>query len=149
MAAPGGWMKKMFKHDEIEGFNSKITRTIRIREYNIIKLLREGIIVKRLDEVVAYASRQLKSHQKGYLAHNLTLAAMVLAIKIWRHYLYRVHVDIFTYHKNLQYTFKRREFNILQRSWLELLKHYDIDILYYPEIGNVVTDALSHDPWKF
>ena len=38
-------------------------------------------------KVVAYALRQLKSHEKNYPTHDLELAAIVFALKIWRHYL--------------------------------------------------------------
>ena len=55
---------------------------------------------------------------------------MVHALKIGRHYLYGVHVDIYTDHKSLQYIFKQKELNLRQRRWLELLKDYDVDILY-------------------
>ncbi|XP_075111388.1 uncharacterized protein LOC142181771 [Nicotiana tabacum] len=65
------------------------------------------------------------------------------ASEIWRHYLYGVHVDIFTDHKSLQYIFKQRELNLRQRRWFELLKDYDVDILYHPRKANVVADALS------
>ena len=51
--------------------------------------------------VVAYASRQLKVHQRNYSTHDLELAAVVLSLKIWRHYLYGVHVDVYTDHKSL------------------------------------------------
>ncbi|WMV38352.1 hypothetical protein MTR67_031737 [Solanum verrucosum] len=44
---------------------------------------------------------RLKIHEKNYPNHDLELAAVVFALKIWRHYLYGVHVDIFTDHKNL------------------------------------------------
>ena len=66
---------------------------------------------------------------------------MVHALKICRHYLYGVHVDIYTDHKSLQYIFKQKELNLRQRRWLELLKDYDVDILYHPGKANV--DALS------
>ena len=68
---------------------------------------------------------------------------MVHALKIWRHYLYGVHVDIYTDHKSLQYIFKQKELNLRQRRWLELLKHYDVEIQYHPGKENVVADALS------
>ena len=58
--------------------------------------------------------------------------------------MYGVHVDIYTYHKSLQYIFKQKDLNLRQRRWLELLKDYDIDILYHPGKANVVVDALSH-----
>jgi len=57
--------------------------------------------------------------------------------------LYGVHVDIFTDHKCLQYVFTQRELNIRQRRWLELLKDYDISVLYHPGKPNVMADALS------
>nr|XP_009797932.1 PREDICTED: uncharacterized protein LOC104244242 [Nicotiana sylvestris] len=94
-------------------------------------------------KVIAYALRQLKAHEKNYPTHDLELAAMVFALKIWRHYLYGVHVNIFTDHKSLQYIFKKRELNLRQRRWLELLKDYDVDILYHLGKANVVADALS------
>ncbi|KAH0712449.1 hypothetical protein KY289_008408 [Solanum tuberosum] len=53
-------------------------------------------------KVLAYASSQLKNHGTNYPTHNLDLATVVYALKIWRHYLYGVHVDVFTNHKSLQ-----------------------------------------------
>jgi len=94
-------------------------------------------------KIIIYASRQLKNHEKNYPTHDLELAAVVFALKIWRHYLYRVNVDVFTDHKSLQYIFKQKELNLRQRRWLELLKDYDIDILYHPGKANVVANSLS------
>ncbi|WMV14973.1 hypothetical protein MTR67_008358 [Solanum verrucosum] len=71
-----------------------------------------------------------------------------LALKIWRHYLYGVHVDVFTDHKSLQYVFTQRELNLRQRRWLKLLKDYDMSILYHPGKANIVADALSR-PLEF
>ncbi|XP_070050542.1 uncharacterized protein, partial [Nicotiana tomentosiformis] len=102
-----------------------------------------GCVLIQHGKVIAYASRQLKNHEKNYPTHDLELAAVVFALKIWRHYLYGVHVDIFTDHKSLQYIFKQKDLNLRQRRWLELLKDYDIDILYHPGKANVVADALS------
>ncbi|WMV37778.1 hypothetical protein MTR67_031163 [Solanum verrucosum] len=62
---------------------------------------------------------------------------------IWRHYLYGVHVDVFTDHKSLQYVFNQNDLNFRQRRWLELLKDYDMSVLYNPGKANVVPDALS------
>ncbi|TYK07646.1 DNA/RNA polymerases superfamily protein [Cucumis melo var. makuwa] len=72
-----------------------------------------GCVLMQQVKVVAYASRQLKSHEQNYPTHDLELAAMVFALKIWRHYL-----------------------------WLELVKDYDCEILYHPGKANVVADAL-------
>ena len=73
----------------------------------------------------------------------LELAAVIFALKIWLQYLYGVHVDIYTDHKSLQYIFNQKDLNLRQRRWLELLKDYDVDILYHPGKANVVADALS------
>ena len=52
---------------------------------------------------------------KKYPTHDLELAAVVFELKIWRHYLYGVNVDVFTDHKSLQYVFTLKELNLRQR----------------------------------
>ncbi|KAA0035496.1 ty3-gypsy retrotransposon protein [Cucumis melo var. makuwa] len=99
-------------------------------------------LVSAPGKVVAYASRQLKSHEQNYPTHDLELAAVVFALKIWRHYLYGEKIQIFTNHKSLKY-FTQKELNMRQRRWLELVKDYDCEILYHPGKANVVADALS------
>nr|GEZ89495.1 RNA-directed DNA polymerase [Tanacetum cinerariifolium] len=94
-------------------------------------------------KVIAYASRQLKPYEVNYPTHDLELAAVVFALKIWRHYLYGESCDIFTDHKSLKYIFTQRDLNMRQRRWLELLKDYDTNIQYHPGKANVVADALS------
>jgi hypothetical protein len=71
------------------------------------------------------------------------LAAVVFALKIWRHYLYGKWCEIYTDHKSLKYLFTQKELNIRQRRWLELIKDYDCEINYHPSKANVVVDALS------
>nr|AAX95930.1 retrotransposon protein, putative, Ty3-gypsy sub-class [Oryza sativa Japonica Group]ABA93435.1 retrotransposon protein, putative, Ty3-gypsy subclass [Oryza sativa Japonica Group] len=73
-------------------------------------------------KVVSYASRQLRPHEGNYPTHDLELAAVVHALKIWRHYLIG---------------------NRCERRWLELIKDYDMGIHYHPGKANVVADALS------
>ena len=82
-------------------------------------------------KVVAYASRQLKPHEKNYSTYDLELAAIVFALKIWRHYLYGEKCFIYIDHKSLKYLPSQRELNLRQRRWMELRK------------ANVVADALS------
>ena len=62
--------------------------------------------------VITYASRQLNVHEKNYPTHDLNLEVVVFALKIWRHYLYGVHMDVFTNHKSLQYVFTQKELNL-------------------------------------
>ena len=68
---------------------------------------------------------------------------MYFALKLWRHYLYGVHVDIFTDHKSIQFVFTQRELNLRQRTLLELLKDYDMSVHYYPCKTNIVVYAFS------
>ena len=93
--------------------------------------------------MVAYASRQLKPHEKNYPTHYLELAAIVFALKIWRHYLYGEKCFIYTDHKSHKYLPSQRELNLRQRRWMELIKDYDCVIDYHPGKANVVADALS------
>ncbi|GJV30603.1 putative nucleotidyltransferase, ribonuclease H [Tanacetum coccineum] len=69
--------------------------------------------------------------------------AVVFALKIWRHYLYGIKCTVFTDHKSLQQILNKKELNLRQRRWLELLADYDYEIRYHPGKANVVADALS------
>jgi hypothetical protein len=100
------------------------------------------------DKVIAYASRQLKVHEKNYTTHDLELGAMVFALKIWRHYLYGAKCTIFTDHKSLQLIFDQKELNMRQRRWVKLLNDYDCAIKYHPGKANLVADALSRKETK-
>ncbi|KAL0543800.1 hypothetical protein IC582_018905 [Cucumis melo] len=90
-----------------------------------------GCVLMQQGKVVAYVSRQLKSHEQNYPTHDLELAAVVFTLKIWRHYLYGEKIHIFTNHKSLKYFFTQKELNMRQRRWLELVKDYDCEILYH------------------
>ena len=56
-------------------------------------------------KVVTYASRQLKKHEQNYPIHDLELSAVVMALKMWRHYLYGARFEVYTNHKSLKYVF--------------------------------------------
>jgi hypothetical protein len=94
--------------------------------------------------VISYASRQLRRHEEHYPTHDLELAAVVHALKIWRHYLLGNICHVYTDHKSLKYIFTQSELNMRKRRWLELIKDYDLEIHYHPGKANVVADALSH-----
>jgi hypothetical protein len=94
-------------------------------------------------KVVAYASRQLKPHEKNYPTHDLEFAAVVHAFKIWRHYLIGNKCEIYTDHKSLKYIFTQPDLNLRQTRRLELVKDYNLEIHYHPGKANVVADALS------
>ncbi|KAJ1684803.1 hypothetical protein LUZ63_016193 [Rhynchospora breviuscula] len=102
-----------------------------------------GCVLMQDDHVIAYASRKLRPHEKNYPTHDLELAAVIFALKIWRHYLYGEKCKIFTDHQSLKYVFTQKELNLRQRRWLELMKDYDMELVYHSGKSNVVADALS------
>ncbi|GJR67444.1 putative reverse transcriptase domain-containing protein [Tanacetum coccineum] len=102
-----------------------------------------GTVLIQKEKFIAYASRQLKIHEKNYTTHDLKLRAVVFALKMWRHYLYGTKCVVFTYHKSLQHILDQKELNMRQRRWLELLSDYDCEIRYHPRKANVMANALS------
>lgn len=82
-------------------------------------------------------------HEKSYLVHDLELASVVFALKIWRHYLYRETFQIFTDHKSLKYLMSQKYLNMRRRRWIELLKDYNCTLEYHLGKANTVADALS------
>ncbi|XP_052486469.1 uncharacterized protein LOC128041153 [Gossypium raimondii] len=89
------------------------------------------------------SSKLLKSYKGNYLTHDLELAVVVFALKIWRHYLYGERCIIYINQKNLKYLFTQKELNLRQRRWIELLKDYGCTIEYHLGKTNVVADALG------
>ena len=85
----------------------------------------------------------MKPHELNYATHDLELAAVVHALKTWRHFLIGNHCEVYTDHKSLKYIFTQKELNLRQRRWLELIKDYDMRLHYHPGKANVVSDALS------
>ncbi|GKA49393.1 putative reverse transcriptase domain-containing protein [Tanacetum coccineum] len=102
-----------------------------------------GYVLMQRGKVIAYASRQLKIHDKNYTTHDLELGAIVFALKTWRHYLYGTKTVIYTDHKSLHHIFDQKELNMRQRRWIELFSDYKCEIRYHPSKANVVADALS------
>jgi hypothetical protein len=102
-----------------------------------------GFVLMQEGRVIAYASRALRPHEINYPTHDLELATVVNALKIWRHYLMGNHCNIFTDHKSLKYILTQSELNMRQRRWLELIKDYDLEVHYHPGKANVIEDTLS------
>ncbi|WMV07336.1 hypothetical protein MTR67_000721 [Solanum verrucosum] len=102
-----------------------------------------GAVLMHESNVFAYASRQLKVHERNYPTHDFELAAVVFALKQWMHYLHGVKREVYTDHRSLQYVFTQKDLNLRQMRWMELLKEYDITILYHPGKANIMADALS------
>ncbi|GJT95384.1 putative reverse transcriptase domain-containing protein [Tanacetum coccineum] len=92
-------------------------------------------------------SRLALKDQKTFIVNLMLLLrwefGCPFALKMRRHYLYGTRCTVFTYHKSLQHILDKKELNMRQRRWLELLSDYDCDIRYHPRKANVVVDALS------
>ncbi|GJU02400.1 putative reverse transcriptase domain-containing protein [Tanacetum coccineum] len=92
-----------------------------------------GAVLMQREKVIAYASRQLRTHEENYTTHDLELGAVVFALRLWRHYLYGTKCVVYTDHKSLQYILDQKELNMRQRRWIELLSDYDCeDSIIYP-----------------
>jgi hypothetical protein len=74
-----------------------------------------GCVLMQHGHVVAYASRQLRKHEVNYPTHDLELATVVHALKIWRHYLMGKRCELYTNHKSLKYIFTQSNLNLRQR----------------------------------
>ena len=64
-----------------------------------------GYVLMQFGRLVAYGSWQLENHERNYPTHDMELAAIVFALKIWRHYLYDEQLEVFSDHKSLKYIF--------------------------------------------
>ena len=71
-----------------------------------------GCVLMQHGKVKAYVSWQLKQHEQNYPTHDLELATIVFALKMWRHYLFREKCTIYTDHKSLKYLMDQKELNL-------------------------------------
>jgi hypothetical protein len=93
--------------------------------------------------VISYSLRQLRRHEEDYPTHDLELAIVVMALRMWPHYLLGIVVHIYTGHKSLKYNFTQPDLNMRQRRWLKLIKDYELEVHYHSVKANIVADALS------
>ena len=101
-----------------------------------------GAVLMQGGRIVAYASRQLKPHEKRYPTHDLELAAIVFSLKMWINYHLGERFELFTDHKSLKYLFSQKDLNLRQQRWLEFLASYDFDIAYTP--ANILAETLNN-----
>jgi hypothetical protein len=102
-----------------------------------------GCVLMQEEHVIAYVSRQLRKHKLNYPTHDLELAVVVHALKIWRHYIMGTKCQIYTDHKSLKYIFTQKDLNLRQHCWSEIIKDYDLEIHYHPNMANLVANARS------
>jgi hypothetical protein len=91
----------------------------------------------------------LKKHEELYATHDLELAAIMLVLKLWGHYLVRRNFELKTDHQILKHLFTQRDLNTRQRRWSKFMSEYDFGISYIKGKENVVADALSRRPRIF
>jgi ribonuclease HI len=102
-----------------------------------------GCVLMQEGHVIAYVSHQLQKYELNYPIHDLELAAIVHALKIWRHYIMGTKCQVYTDHKSLKYIFTQKDLNLRQHRWLELIKDYDLEIHYHLGEANLVANVLS------
>jgi hypothetical protein len=73
-----------------------------------------GGVLMQESRVISYSSRQLRRHEEHYPTHELELAAVVMALRMWHHYLLENVVHIYTDHKSLKYIFTQLDLNMRQ-----------------------------------
>lgn len=81
-----------------------------------------GCVLMKLHKVITYPSRKFKVHEKNYPKYDIELEITVCSLKIWRNYLYRVHVDLLTDHKILQYAFTQKKLEFPTKKVVRALK---------------------------
>jgi hypothetical protein len=64
-----------------------------------------GCVLMQEGHVIAYEPRLWQKHKLNYPTHDLELAAVVRAHKIWRHYIMGTKCQVYTDHKSLKYIF--------------------------------------------
>src|SRR4051812_43035671 len=89
-----------------------------------------GCVLMQERKVISYGSRQLRAPEDKYPTHDLELAAVIYALKLWRHYLIVNHCEVFTDHQSLKYLFTQPDLNLRQQRWIETIADFNMDIAY-------------------
>ena len=95
------------------------------------------------NHVICYESRKLKEHEKNYATHDLELAAIVHALKMWRHYLMGRGFELRIEDCGLKYLFNQPTLNARKARWLEFLCEFDFEMKHIKGKENKVANALS------
>lgn len=88
----------------------------------------------------------MKTHEVNYATHDLELTVVVMALKMWRHFLIGCLFEMKYNHKIVEYIFTKKDLNARQRRWSDLLNESDFKISYIKGKENKVEDSLSRRP---
>ena len=94
------------------------------------------------NHVICYESRKMKEHERNYATNDLELAAIVHALKMWRHYLMGIRFELRTNHSSLKYLFDQPTLNAREARWLKFLCEFYFEIKHIKGKENKVDDAL-------
>ena len=102
-----------------------------------------GVALMKEGNVIFYESGKLKDHKKNYVTHDLELATIVNALKVWRHYVMGRKFERRTNHMSLKYLFDLPNLNSKQEMWLEFLREFEFDIKHVKRKENKVAQTLK------
>jgi hypothetical protein len=94
--------------------------------------------------VICYESQKLKEHEQNYVTHDLELATVIHALKMWRHYVMGRKFLLLTDNSGVKYMFNQPNLNARQARWLSFLSEFDFEVRHIKGEENKVADALSH-----
>ena len=104
-----------------------------------------GGVLTQDGHAIAYKSRKLKIHENNYATYDLELAAVIHALKMWRHHLIGRKFILMTDNKGLKYLLDQPNLNARQARWVAFLSEYDFEIQHIKGKENKVADALSRN----
>jgi len=115
-----------------------------------IDAYKEGLggVLMQKGSVICYESQKLNEHEVNYVTHDLELAAIVHALKMWRHYLLGRKFVLMIDHCGLRYLFDQPKLNARQARWMALLSEFYFEIKHIKGKENRVVDALSRSMKK-
>jgi hypothetical protein len=102
----------------------------------------EGILMQE-GSVVCYEFQKLNEHEANYVTHDLELAAIVHALKMWRHYLLGRKFILMIDYCGLQHLFDQPNLNARKDRWMALLIDFDFKIKHIKGKENKVADSLN------
>jgi len=110
-----------------------------------IDAYKRGLIGALMQEghVVCYESRKLNENKHNYVTHDLELATIILALKMWRHYLLSRRFLLMSDHCGLRYLFEKLNMNFKKVRWLAMISEFELEIRYIKGKENKIADVVG------